>query len=931
MKPFLQETAELIMREHPTDADRVAVVFNNRRSGLFLRKHFAQIDRTSFFLPQITVIDDLVARLGRLETVQHEFLLFELYDIHCQIGGPDRKYATFQDFISFGEMMLADFSEIDLYMVDARQLFANLHDDKAIEQWNVDGQAPTPFQENYLAFYGSLYQYYDLLRQRLAATGKAYSGMAYRNVAENIETLVDQSPWDYVYFVGFNVLSRCEEAIIRAYCNRGLGTLLTDGDPYYYDDPRQEAGLFLRRHSRNFGSIGHYASHFDQGRKQIHIVSCPERVLQCKFAGQLLSQHPEWNDDNTQTAIVLADEKLLLPTLNSLPEEVTTANVTMGYPYADSNIHETVLKLFDLYARARGQRFHHTELLDLLTDYHIAHLIGGASLRSRLARRLAADGIVFASCETAEQLLADEGIDPQVLHFVLGQDPTTAVDAFWDICRTLAARLLANDSLLNHKEREALGAMVEMANYLADLQAEHHVVTNLDTLQKIYSRLARRHSISFFGQPLSGLQILGMLETRNLDFRRVVLLSTNEGTLPAGRTPATLVPHDLKKSFGLPTYHEKDAVFAYHFYRLLQRAEEVWLVCSTETNANGKGEPSRFIMQVKQELAPRFAANIEVSRQVVETEFAPTTLHSRTEAAKDDLALQRLEAINARGFSPSALNNYRACPLKFYFENVLGIRKPDEVSEDLDQSDLGTCIHETLQAIFAPVQGRQLQADDLRTALDSLDTTLQARFASLFSDGHAIEGRNHLLYSIARTQVANLLRLELAELEQGRHIDIIGLELPLQHSLQAGPVAVNLAGIADRIDRRAGVVRICDYKTGKVEPADLVMTDSKWRDGKMPDKWFQVMFYALLYNRTTRTTEPTLSGIYPLRHLGRTFMSATWEGEAIIEEPLLDQFEAYVADLAAEALNPAIPFVAAEGCKVCRYCPVQYTCPKSTA
>lgn len=931
MKAFLRDIAEQILREHPNDTDRVTVVFNNRRSGLFLRKHFAQLDKESFFLPKITVIDDLVAQLGGLEIVPSEFLLFELYDIHCALGGDNRKYATFQDFISFGDLMMADFSEIDLYMADARQLFINLHDIKAIGEWDISGKGLTPFQEQYLEFYRSLYQYYTQLRERLFAQGKAYSGMAYRNVAEHIDSMIDMHNIGYVYFVGFNVLSECERTIIHAFCNRGLGQLVTDGDPYYYDDPRQEAGLFLRRHSAEFSSIGHYESHFNQGRKHITVVKCPENVLQCKYAGQLLADHKEWAADNTQTAIVLADEKLLIPTLNSLPEEITAANITMGYPYTDSNAHEMVLKLFSLYIHSRSGRYHHADILNVLSDFHIAKLHGANDLRTKISHQLVSRNVIYADSELIGEMLSAEDCDPTLTDFIFVADGKPTAETFWNVCREIVSRLAAaglNES--NHKEREALGCMIEIANYLTELQQSRHYIENLETLQKIYSRIAQRRSVSFFGQPLSGLQILGMLETRNLDFKRVILLSANEGILPAGRSANTLIPYDLKATFNLPTYHEKDAVFAYHFYRLLQRAEEIWLVCSTETDSSGKGEPSRFILQVANELAPRFVENIELSEQIVEVENLAPILTPRKPAEKSDFVMRRLNEMNERGFSPSALNNYRACPMKFYYENILRIRENKDIVEDMDQSDLGTCIHETLQQIFTATDGGLLSVSTLSQHIENLDITLQSKFDSLFAGGRALEGRNHLLYSVAKSQILNLLKLEIAELEKGRRIEIVGLEKELSHNIQVGDKSVKLSGIADRIDRRGGVVCICDYKTGRVDEKELAMDDNKMVAGTVPDKWFQVMFYALMYSRMTGGAEPMLSGIYPLRHLGRYLIAATWNGEAIIENELLDRVENMIRDLMAEIFDPTIPFTPAEDCKVCRFCPAKATCPFST-
>ncbi|MCR4659659.1 MAG: PD-(D/E)XK nuclease family protein [Bacteroidales bacterium] len=929
MEPFLSQVARQILSEHPNDTDKVTVVFNNHRSGLFLRKYFSQQGNGSFFMPQITVIDDFIEELSGLQIVQHEFLLFELYKIHCKIGGENRKYANFQDFISFGDLMLADFSELDLYMADARQLFINLQGIKAIGEWNIEGDSLSPFQEQYLEFYRSLYQYYTSLREVLLSQGKAYSGMAYRYVAEHIDSMIDVCAGRFYYFVGFNVMSECELKIIKTLYKANLARIKTDGDSYYFDDEMQEAGLFLRKHSVDFPLDEAFESHFDVGNKMVTLVKCPENVLQCKYVGNLLDEHREWVEDSTQTAVVLADEKLLIPMLNSLPENVATVNVTMGYPYADSNVHETVLKLFSLYQHVRNCKFHHADIVEVLGDYNVAKLHGTRDLRSVMTRQLAAGNFVYASADDIGEMLGNEGFASETTSFIFRINGNV-VDEFWNVCRELAARLVGCDALeSNRKESEALTSMVEMADYLSSLQVENHFIESLETLQKIYTRLSRRHSISFFGQPLSGLQVLGMLETRNLDLKRVILLSANEGILPSSRSDNSLIPYDLRVAFGLPTYQQKDAVFAYHFYRLLQRAEEVWLVCSTETDVSGKGEPSRFVLQVAKELVQKFADHITLREQIVEVENVELPTAGLDEVAKSPFVMQRLAEINERGFSPSALNNYRACPMKFYYENILKIKEEKDVVEDLDQSDLGTCIHETLQQLFsADVDGR-LRAETLRSELEHFDETLQQKFDKLFNSGRAIEGRNHLLYAIAKSQITNLLKLEINELEKGRVIDVIGLESKLEHSLSVNGKLVKLSGVADRIDRRGGVLCIADYKTGKVDEKDLAMDEAKFDSGKVPDKWFQVMFYALLYNRSVSSTEPMLSGVYPLRHIGHNMVPATWEGEAVIEAELLDRFEAMVKKIVSELFDVSTPFAASDDSTVCPFCPAKNVCKKS--
>lgn len=926
MDTFLRQIAQRILDEQSSVADRTLVVFNNHRSELFLKRAFEQLSAESgrtFFLPQTTVIDDLVARLGGLKIVQNEFLLFELYRIHMEIGGEERKYRTFDEFMSFGDIMLSDFSEIDRYCVDARDLFVNLHDLKAIGEWDIENPTMSPFQRQYIEFYHSLYDYYRLLRERLMARGEAYGGMAYRYVAENIYSLADKASYDHIYFVGFNALSECERRIIGEYCRRGEGCLLTDGDTYYYADPNQEAGLFLRRHSEEFPSTTPKGqSLFAQREKNIHIVDCPEAILQCKYAGKLLSEHPEWLADAESTAIVLADESLLMPTLNALPDSNSDygVNISMGFAYADSGIHLTLQRLLALYRHARTDGYYHTHVVDLLASPLIMRLLGTDNMRQRATSYMERENRI--RCTAAELRPLLEG---DKLLFLFPPTPPSP-DEILAIVRQLAT-LAVNEGTLesNKKEKQALGGLVEILDYLARLQDEYHYIADTTTLEKVYQRIAQRHNIAFLGQPLSGLQILGMLETRNLDFRRLILLSANEGVLPSGRSQNTLIPYELQRVFHLPTYEEKDAVYAYNFYRLLQRAEEVYICFSSETEGLGKGEESRFVKQVRYELAQRFPTTLHVDDTVVSVSTA--LHHNEPEAVgpKTDSVVARLHELAARGFSPTSLNTFIECPLHYYYTNVMGIDEPEAMQEDLDASQFGTCIHQVLQHIYTPYIGRLLEADGLRRALDDLPALMQAAFADLYSHGRSTEGRNRFLYSVGESQLRHMLQRELDTLGEGHTIEIVALEQELRLELADG---VALKGFVDRIDRLDGTLRIIDYKTGRLEDKELTLATDALDEGRIPGKWLQLMCYALLYVRSAKgLTDASLqAGIYPLRNLRTGVKLAQWDGSTRILVPQLDHFEEQLRAITATLLDPATPFLPPERPQGCAYCPVRGFC-----
>ena len=931
MESFLHQVAAEIAASHPTDTDRVLVVFNNRRSLRFFERQFATLGRT-MFLPRMTAIDDLVAELGGLRIMQPEFLLFELYAIHRELEGEERKYQTFDEFIAFGEVMVADFSELDQYCVDAADLFGNLHDLKAIGEWDIEGSPLTEFQRRYLRFYRSLYDYYRHLRARLQERGMAYGGMAYRHVAENIGELADRVDCDEVCFVGFNAISECERRIIGEFHRRGKGRLFTDNDSYFMQ-PEQEAGHFLRRHCGQFAELRRTGeSLFAEGRRRVTIVECPENLLQSKMAGQLLEDHPEWLADGARerTAVVLADESLLMPTLGSLPEGEYGVNISMGTPFCDSNMHLLAMRLLAMHATATQQGYHHTETLDLLGDRYAGKLLGGAGLKSRAERWMRQGGIVRCTGAELREFLG--GYDDPC--GILPDEPL-GVEQWIEAMRRLTGAIV-DAGLLEHnrKELQSAGSLVEILDYLTDLQQRYHYIDTPGVLQKIYLRIAQRHQTALLGEPLSGLQVMGMLETRNLDFDRVMLLSAGEGVLPASRSASSLVPFELKCRFGLPTYQEKDSVYAYNFYHLLLRAGEVYLFYSSQSEAMGKGEPSRFLRQVESELAPRFG--MELRHLVVNNNEPPTAGAERGEAGveKSEAVVKSLRQKAADGLTPTGFEVYLQCPLSYYYTRVLSIGREEELGDDLDASQLGTCIHNILQRIYTPFVGGMVPSTALRQALKDLPQLMADEFGLHFSHGRSEEGRNYFLRSVAETQLRALLEREAAMIEDGHTLGMVGLEVPLQPvdvCTTDDGLKVRLRGKADRIDVLDGRLRVVDYKTGSVSQDELTFRTTPNRKGEIavPGKWFQLMSYALLYARNNPGVLD--SGglqvcIYPLRHLQTGAMEATIDGSPVVGVTELNYFQHLLAEFCLELLDPASPFVPTRRAGDCHYCEARTFC-----
>lgn len=936
MEPFLKQVAERLISEHPEDMSGVTVVFNNRRSGLFLRKHLAAIKQNSFFLPKTIGIDELISSYCPKEIVKHEFLLFELFDIHCQIGGENRKYPTFAEFIPFGELMLSDFSEIDMYLADAKQIFQNLYDIKEIDNWNVEGDNNSKYLSDYLQFYKSLYTYYTALRERLATQNKAYTGMAYREAAENIDKILETNTIKNVYFVGFNALSESELKIIKTFVDRGLAQYITDGDEYYYANNEQEAGKFLRKHRQHFSTIGNFPNHFAQSKKNITLVNCPEELLQVKYAGQAIARiidadNPESRHQLEETAIVLADESMLIPMLNSLPNVAKPVNVTMGYPFIHTNIYTLSLKILSLYQRTKNGRFYYEDIIDVVSDSIISNILGIRDIYHRINPVFSRSKLIYLTPETLLNSFHQIGFKIDKIDFLFS-NTASMPDDFCKLCRTLAGMILEKELLNDQpKEQEALNGLLDIVSYLEKIQQQYNYIDNWNTLQKIYTRIAQRHSISFYGEPLTGLQILGMLETRNLDFKTLIILSANECVLPAGKGSNTLIPLNLKSHFHIPTYNEKDAIFAYHFYRLLQRAENVYLVYNSKDDALGKGEPSRFIRQIESELCKKHPDNITLSHEVLSVDNRLPEQHP-TSVSKSEQTMARLNQIGQdKGFSPTALNCYRKCHLKFYYEYILSVKTPKTAQEDLDQSEFGTYVHKILQDLHTIDGNGQLRIDHLEKSIQNIDAIIEQTFDSMYSTGLSKEGKNHFLKQVAKKQIVNCLSKELKYLKSGKSIFIKLLEkdlnCPISITIGDQTKVVNIFGKSDRIDVADNILRIIDYKSGHTDPKELALTDDNL--DKVSDKWFQVMLYAWLFNQDKdrrALPQDMLSGIYPLGSLKSDFLPVSFNGEEVLSQAAYDAYESILRTLLEELFNPQIPFEPTTHESNCLYCPFKELC-----
>jgi ATP-dependent helicase/nuclease subunit B len=931
------------MERHGAALSEVCIVVPNRRAGLFIRNIIANNAKGPVWSPSIYAQDDFMAHLSGYTVADRLTQLFYFYEIYKEIEGEEAK--AFAEFIHWAPTLLADFNEIDQYLADTRQLFAYLNEAKAIDLWNM-GHELTDFQKKYLHFWGQMKQFYAALTSALSAKGLAYQGMAYRKAAENLEEAEGNIGWQKVYFLGFNALTTAEEKVMKYLSKIKKAEIFWDADTFYIDNPNHEAGKFLRKYREYFGeeNFNWVENHLSNPEKEIEIIGVSGNAAQAKLAGQILEDlSAERGGKMAGTALVLADEGLLLPVLNSLPQNIDAINVTMGYPLKYTPVASFIDAIFSLHISGlkfsegrKESRYYHKDIITLASHPLFSLLTGKELSATSPLNTISKRNYVFLSKDLIDDLFS--GDIGNTIIFNTRKDESYIipfVEHLLNIVITLKDKLLV--AMENETGSElTLEYLYTYHRYLKKLKTllgDNPLVTDLQTLRSLFNQLISTTAIPFYGEPLRGLQVMGMLETRTLDFENIVLLSANEGVLPQGKGGHSFIPFDIKREYELPTYSDKDSIFGYHFYRLLQRAKKVWILYSTQTDGGiGGKEKSRFITQLVNELK-----GPKIEQKLLEIPLG--TAHDNVISFKKTPAvIEKLTRIGQgeKGFSPSALTMFIRCPLQFYFRYVAGLKENEEVEETLEAATMGTVIHKVLETLFKPYLNQLLKPEHLDTMQGLAPMVIDHVFNDLLGPENYQFGKNLLIYRVSKRFVENFLSFQkqLLQDDAGKGFDTVvtNLEQALAAPFMVAGTEVKIAGNADRIEQSGNDIRLIDYKTGKVDNAELKFNE--WDDLILyPDyaKSFQLLTYAWLYHKSN----PEVSGKLHPSIIAFTKLSdglkecVTPINAGYVTDEDLAGFEAVLQQLLLRLFDTGEEFYQTPEKQNCRYCIYNSICNRN--
>ncbi len=909
MQSFLEDVIQEVHQQHKT-LDQIIFVLPSKRAGTFLKNTIAATYKNTLFAPQIYSIESFVEHISGLGYASNTQQLFELYTSY--LATTEGEKDSFYSFSKWGQVLLQDFNEIDRYLVDPSQIFSYLTAIQELDHWSKQLEK-TQIMEDHLLFWNSLEAMYHHFNAQLHAKELGHQGMVYREACKQLQAYIAATKNKKHVFVGFNALNTAEATIIQKILEETDADIYWDIDPYFINNPIHDAGLFIRQHQKNWpylreqalkGPKATYLTH-----KNIQIIGVPKNVSQAKYVGDLLTKiQTESSNSLAHSAVVLGDETLLNPILNSVPEHISPINITMGYPLYKTPVASFFNQFFDLHLRKTPQGWFHQNVLEFLSHPYLQLLLTTPTTNAAvaIASKIKEHNWVYINDEKLNAFEADYTISIKSLFFIPSEKPKVYIEACLEIIHTLKAQFQETTQAL---ELEYLYRFFTLFNQLKELIASHPFVNDLRALQGLYRELLSSETLDFQGEPLKGLQIMGMLESRNLDFETVILTSVNEGILPSGKSNNSFIPFDVKKSFGLPTYKEKDAVYTYHFYRLLQRAKNVYLLYNTEPDVLEGGEKSRLISQ----LLTEEHESLQIEEFIAAPQIHPI-IKTPVLIKKDADLMSRIQHLAAKGFSPTSLSNYIRNPIDFYKKSILKIKDRVEVEESIAANTFGTIVHNTLEDLYKPFVGSFLDPLLLKALIPKIKTVVKQHFKETYSDIEIKSGKNLIAFEVVVRYVENFIRTEIVQSKK-HQIKIIALEQDLEIPLSVPNLEfpVVLKGKLDRIDEIDGVTRIIDYKTGTVRPPQVKITD--W-DTLITDydksKAFQLLCYALMYHETS-PIDGVKAGIISFKNLGNGLFEFTGEDkQKVITPHTLASFTEQLNSLLLEICTAQTPFLEKE-------------------
>ncbi|MBN1598018.1 MAG: PD-(D/E)XK nuclease family protein [Bacteroidales bacterium] len=871
MKTFLGDVAKYLFDRAGGDLRNVTVVFPNRRARLFFNNYVSDIIDKPVWSPQFYTISEFIGNLSDLQLADPLTLIFKLFEVYKVVTGSNE---TFDNFYYYCETILADFDDIDKNMVDADQLYTNLSDLKSIEgyfEYLNDEQIQTiksfwqtlsvvnrsDEQTGFITLWDAIRKIYIKFNQLLDSEGIAYEGKIYKHAITSLKNL-QQLPYSdkLLAFVGFNALNKTEEVLFKKYKTAGNALFFWDYDMRYISSDIHEAGYFLKHYLRSYPPPPDFVSQVNTDKEiSIKSFSVPTNISQSKILKECLQEVEKGgSEDPSKTAVILADEKLLLPVVNSIPASVQHVNISMGYPVLDTPAYNLIALLTDLQLNSRkgkdnkGKLFYHKDYFAILNHSYLRDIRGNDKI-AQLIENAKDRNIIYI-----DPLSIDISDELYSKIFTIEVNTKNFGNYLLEIIRQIARNETLKKENKDRKwQLEVLHGIYKVISRFSQQLQETSPDFSFSTILKLIKKVLKGITIPFSGEPLIGLQIMGILETRTLDFENVIILSMNEGKFPKSGNVPSMIPYNLREGFQLPTIKHQDAIYAYHFYRLLHRSKNVFLVHHTRSEGIQKGEPSRYIYQLK------YDSPFNITEVNYRYTIYPFTKKEISVKKTSEIIAKLDKYLKPGGgsfLSPSALNTYLSCSLRFYFKYIEGLEEAENIEEDIEADVFGSIVHSAMEFLYKDLQNKVLISETINEIIKDKTKVKEAvdrafgkeYFGDVKLNKEQLRGRNLIVKRVIERYIYGILHNDM----NYAPFVIKGLEQFHSREIELGHSNRNLAigGIIDRIDEKDGVFRIVDYKTGRThlnfkDVNDLFFAEPQKRNAAA----FQIFTYSWIVKK----------------------------------------------------------------------------------
>ncbi|WP_370087178.1 PD-(D/E)XK nuclease family protein [Ekhidna sp.] len=952
---FLSQVAEHLITHHNENLGDVTVVFPNRRAGLFLKKHLSKKVDKPVWSPTVLSLEDFLFRFSKTKKTDTLTLVFELFEAFKEHQPASE---GFESFYFWGEMLLRDFEEVDHYLVNPKQLFHHIKSDRQIAEdfyfldeeqerliqkfWQEFFPSASKSQEQFVETWRILAPVYESFKARLEKDGVGYTSHIYRELVDRL----DQEKLNVkgsILFAGFNALTPAEEVLVKHFVSEHNAEVLWDVDAYYLESDIQEAGGFLRQYQKDSILGPTFPESIDDQinrAKQVEVTGVSLEIGQAKAIGEWVDELVKQKVPLEEIVIVLPQDYMLFPVLNAIPENVDKLNVTMGYPLKETPLFGLLEAAIEVQEHLQlsaenGITFYHKPTLDVLSHPYLYTDEKGP------LNKLIKDIKKKNQVRIFHQDILD--LNSTILNTIFRQlkDSETLAGYLKSIVEVLGQFVVERFGL----EREYLYHFQQLLSRLQEILENQTVQVDLKTFKSLFRKATRSVKIPFSGEPVEGLQIMGVLETRNLDFKHVFMLNMNEDIFPAAQRNGSFVPYRIRKAFDLPTFEVHDAIFAYLFYRLFQRSEQLSFCYNMYADFGMSGEVSRFIRQLEQESKLTIQRK-KLSNSIQVKERFPISIEKTNEVI-DRLMIytDKVEPKERKRLSASALNTYFDCKLRFYFKYVLRLFSGDELEDELDARNFGNVLHMTLEYLYLDaVQGkpdRTIDQNDFFKMKNSVDGAIEKAFRKHFGMGDkrkfTLKDRNLVMADLIRKFVEKILAFD----EAYAPFTIVSLEKEDSYerlfTIQPNgtPFNVRLGADIDRVDKKDGAVRVIDYKTGRdnkeivsVEKVFDPTPGTQWKKGRNK-AGFQTLFYAWLYTSKHGANDSITPGLFNMQELFQQHFDyrLTLEGEPLSDaRSCLSEFEVHLSNLLSEIFGSDAPFNQTEDQGKCKFCDFKGIC-----